>query len=129
MNAHTPRHLLKRLPALVLAAVAIAAIALMTAGGGGTPAGAQTKKIAVDPFIWQFTRDYPGANQNDAALPISRILIKTHDGTHWMSTFDDHPLAISGPQALKQAVDMYKAQGIETVAWFVPKGTDVEGQL
>jgi hypothetical protein len=57
------------------------------------------------------------------------VYIKTHDGTDWMSTYDGHPLAVGGPGAVRRLIDHYKAQGIEVVAWFVPKGGDIEGQL
>lgn len=94
------------------------------------PASAQSgPNKLVDVFIHQLDRDYPGANQNDAQLPIRNVYIKTHDGTDWMSTYDSNPLAITGPVALKNLMATYQSQGIGVAAWFVPKGTDVEGQV
>lgn len=110
---------------LVLALSAVGSLALLPSGNSS----GQQQTIAVDPYVWQFSEDYPGAEQNDAALPISRVLLKTHDGSDWMATYDDHVLAIDGPARLKQIVDMYDAQGVEVVAWFVPKGTNVQQQL
>lgn len=117
--------------ALPLALIAlVVSLAILPAGPiSAEEPQSQQATIAVDPFLWQIDEDYPGANPNDAALPITRMLVKTHDATQWMSTYDDNPLAVSGPAALKKLVDLYSAQNIETVAWFVPKGTDIETQL
>ncbi|MCH7890997.1 MAG: hypothetical protein IH921_05785 [Gemmatimonadetes bacterium] len=65
----------------------------------------------------------------DLALPISTIYIKTHDAADWMSIYDGHPAAVSGPAAIQNLIDIYGAQGIEVAAWFVPKGTDYDAQL
>jgi hypothetical protein len=46
-----------------------------------------------------------------------------------MSVYDEHPQAVSGPDAFRKAIDSYRAQGIDVVAWFVPKGWDIETQL
>jgi hypothetical protein len=94
------------------------------------PGGAaQAESLDVEAVIWQFGRDYPGAEANDLNLPIKTVYIKTHDGTDWMSTYDSHPKAVSGPDALRNLVRDYSYLGIDVVAWFVPYGTDVEGQL
>jgi len=94
--------------------------------GGAAEASASLKVEAV---IWQFNRDYPGAEPNDVNLPVKTVYIKTHDGTDWMSKYDPNPNAVSGPEALRKLITAYSYQGIDVVAWFVPQGTDVEGQL
>ena len=114
---------MKRISSLLLLAAALALVAVMQSRPA-TAAGVQ-----VDPVIWQFDRDYPGAEANDSVLPVHAVYLKTHDGTDWMSTFDTHPRAISGPDAVRSAIQTYGAQGIEVIAWFVPKGTDVEVQV
>ena len=95
---------------------------------GGT-AGADSTDIKIEAVIWQFNRDYPGAEPNDVNLPIKTVYIKTHDGTDWMSKYDPNPNAVSGPDALRNLISTYSFQGIDVAAWFVPYGTDIEGQL
>lgn len=100
------------------------ALALAVAGPANGAGG-----LRVEPFIWQLNKDYPGANPSDSSLPIRTVYLKTHDGTDWMAEYDDHPRAVSGPQSLRQLIDTYGFQNIRVVAWFVPKGRDVEKQL
>ncbi len=119
----------RRLGPLLLAAVCaiVAGGGIVSSASAGAEGGETT--IPVDPFVWHLDRDYPGAQEFDSDLPISRVLLKTHDTTDWMSTYDEHPLAVSGPEALALLIDLYEAQDIEVAAWFVPKGRDVETQL
>ena len=91
--------------------------------------GAQPVGINVEPVVWQFNQDYPGANARDSQLPVNTIYIKTHDGINWMSKWDTNPAAISGPDRLRQVVDYYRSHGIDVVAWFVPKGGEIEAQV
>lgn len=113
-----------RPPFILIALAAIVAAVAFQASG---PPAAEA--IDVDPVIWQLSNDYPETLPGDLALPISTIYIKTHDGADWMSTYDGHPAAVSGPAAIKKLIDIYGAQGIEVAAWFVPKGTDYGAQL
>lgn len=83
----------------------------------------------VEPIIWQLNRDYPEGSPADASLSISTVYIKTHDGSDWMSTYDQHPLAVSGPASIQDLINIYGAQGIQVAAWFVPKGTDYDRQV
>lgn len=85
--------------------------------------------VQVDPVIWQFDQDYPGANGSDLALPIRTVYVKTHDATDWMSTYDHNPHAVSGPDSVRSLIQVYGSQGIDVAAWFVPAGTDVDGQV
>jgi hypothetical protein len=84
--------------------------------------------LKIEPMVWQLDRDYDGLPP-DKVLPIDTVYIKTHDGTDWMSTYDDHPFAVSGPQSVHDLINMYSSIGIEVAAWFVPMGTDYETQL
>ena len=108
---------------LIALAILVAAVAFQANGSSAAEA------IDVDPVIWQLSNDYPATLPGDLALPISTIYIKTHDAADWMSTYDDHPAAVSGPAAIQNLIDIYGAQGIEVAAWFVPKGTDYDAQL
>ena len=107
---------------LLLAATLFTVISAGTARGAG-------EGLSIDPVVWEFSRDYPEFTPGDGALPINRVYLKTHDGTDWMSVYDEHPQAVNGPDALRRAIDTYRAQGIDVVAWFVPKGWDIETQL
>ncbi len=108
---------------LIALATLVAALGLLATG----PAAVEA--IEVDPVIWQLSNDYPETLPDDIALPISTVYIKTHDAADWMSTYDDHPAAVSGQGAIQDLIDIYGAQGIDVAAWFVPKGTDYDAQL
>ncbi len=112
-------------PPLIL--IALAALVAAVAFQANGPSAAEA--IEVDPVIWQLSNDYPETLPGDFELPISTIYIKTHDGADWMSTYDNHPAAVSGPAAIKNLIGIYGEQGIEVAAWFVPKGTDYNAQL
>ena len=87
------------------------------------------KAIEIETVVWQFGQDYPGAEADDTLLPVGTVHIKTHDGTDWMSTYDGATKAVTGPAALRRLIADYNAKGIEVVAWFVPKGANIEGQV
>jgi len=94
--------------------------------------GSETQAIGafkIEPFVWQLDRDYPEGGPSDDNLPIDTVYIKTHDGTDWMSTYDPHPAAVSGPNAVRNLIGVYNQQGIDVAAWFVPKGLDFDGQV
>jgi hypothetical protein len=110
-------------------AVFAIALVLLAVLAGGAPRPQAAASLKIEPLIWQFNRDYPGANGDDRQLPIHTVYIKTHDRTDWMSTYDDHPSAVSGPEQLRNLIQHYAFQGIDVVAWFNPAGLDVEGQL
>ncbi len=109
--------------------VLIAALGAMQMSFPEGTARADSTDIKIEAVVWQFNRDYPGAEPNDVNLPIKTVYIKTHDGTDWMSTYDPNPNAVSGPGALRNLITAYSFQGIDVAAWFVPYGTDIEGQL
>jgi len=119
----TVRHDPRPPPILIALAALVAAVAFQASG----PSAAEA--IDVDPVIWQLSNDYPETLPDDITLPISTIYIKTHDAADWMSTYDEHPAAVSGPEAIQNLIDVYGEQGIEVAAWFVPKGTDYDAQL
>ncbi len=85
--------------------------------------------MKVAPVIWQFGVDYPGAQGDDSKLPIRDVIIKAWDEVYWMSTFDKHAAAISGPAQIAKLVATYAAQGIGVYLWGVPKGRNVATQL
>ena len=85
--------------------------------------------LKIEPMVWQINRDYPDGTPIDSSLPIDTVYIKTHDGTDWMSTYDSHPWAVSGPAAIQNLINVYGEQGIQVAAWFVPTGSDYDTQL
>ncbi len=118
---------MRRFPPALLAIASIA-LAFLAIGSQATHS-ARAQSIQADAVIWDFDRDYPGAQPNDSLLPIHAVYVKTHDGTDWMSTWDTNPAAVSGPDSIRRLLDIYNPQGIDVAAWFVPYGTDVQGQL
>lgn len=76
-------------------------------------------------FIHQFDTAYANAavDGDDRALPMAAAWVKAHDGTSWQATWDSHPLAVSGPDALRHlAREVYAPQGIGCVPWGVVHG-------
>jgi len=113
-------------------AAALALLTMLAVGGQHfgvdfTPRPA--KAIEIETVVWQFAQDYPGVEGDDTLLPVGTVHIKTHDGTDWMSTYDGNSKAVTGPASLRRLIADYNAKGIEVVAWFVPKGVDVERQV
>ena len=87
--------------------------------------------MKIDAHIWQFGGgvDYPGAEGDDKKLPLRSVNVKAWDGDHWMSTYDSHGAAISGPAQIAKLVGIYKAQGIELLLWCNPVGRNVSRML
>ena len=113
-------------------AVVLALLTVLALGGerfGVDFTARRAQAIEIETVVWQFGQDYPGAEGDDTLLPVGTVHIKTHDGTDWMSTYDGNARAVTGPASLRQLIADYHAKGIEVVAWFVPKGQDVEQQV
>jgi len=67
--------------------------------------------------------------RGDATLPINTVYLKTPRRHRLDVCLRPASHAITGPEALKAAIDIYKAQGIKTIAWFVPKRSDIVTQV
>lgn len=67
--------------------------------------------MKADVWVWDIATDYPGAENNDAVLPISRVWVKTHERNRWFS-----------PAEIKHLSGIYGDQGIAFAAWCVPTG-------
>lgn len=77
--------------------------------------------MQIDLWVHQIDTGYPGlVGSDDSPLPVSAFLVKTHDGLYWQATWDSHPLAISGLDALRRLRDAYAPRA--TVPWSVPHG-------
>jgi len=113
-------------------AVAVVLLTMLAIGGqhfGMDLTPQPAKAIEIETVVWQFGQDYPGVEGDDTLLPVGTVHIKTHDGTDWMSTYDGSTKAVRGPASLRRLIADYNAKGIEVVAWFVPKGPDIETQI
>ena len=112
--------------------VSLVLLTLLAAGGqhfGVDLAPQPANAIEIETVVWQFGQDYPGVEGDDTLLPVGTVHVKTHDGTDWMSTYDGNSKAVTGPASLRRLIADYNAKGIEVVAWFVPKGVDIEDQV
>jgi hypothetical protein len=112
--------------------LAIFLLALLSVGGqqlGQSLTTTPARAVEFEAVIWQFGQDYPGADNDDTKLPVQTVYIKTHDATNWMSTYDRTGNAVDGPSSIRRLIADYNAQDIEVVAWFVPKGGDVDRQV
>ncbi|HUF53537.1 MAG TPA: hypothetical protein VMR52_07160 [Dehalococcoidia bacterium] len=112
-----------------LSVIAFGLVTMLTAFAVREGGPSDVEAIDVDPVIWTIGQDYPATLPGDIELPIRTVYIKTHDGSNWMSTYDDHPSAISGPAAIQNLINIYGDQGIKVAAWFNPTGTDYAAQL
>lgn len=102
---------------------------LALAFGSAGVESSRAHTIGVEPVLWTFGRDYPGANPNDIDLPVTSVYVKTHDGDDYMARWDSHPSAVGGPDEIRELIANYGAQGIDVYAWFVPVGLNIERQL
>jgi hypothetical protein len=124
---------------LLAIAAAVAAIVLAAASDGNQPIA-----LAVYPdafcagdlrhlsWVWQGGTDGPKEAIADK-LVASRmgVIVKSHDGTDWMSTYDHSPDAISGPAQVRRLADYYESRGVPFFTYAVVKGEDPvrEGQM
>jgi hypothetical protein len=92
-------------------------------------ASAPARAVEFEAVIWQFEEDYPGADGDDSKLPVQTVYVKTHDATDWMSTYDGDASAVTGSGSIRRLIEIYEEQGIEVIAWFVPKGGDIDRQV
>jgi hypothetical protein len=89
----------------------------------------QQEKNGVDPrhsvWLWQFGSDgQPGQVAANLAANHLAVLVKTHDGTDWMSKYDRSPDAVSGPAQVRRLADTFERAGVPFHAWCVIKGGD-----
>jgi len=117
---------------LTAAGVSAGAAALTLANTQCDPAlirKIQQSKTATPPrhlvWVWQFSAD-GRPDQIAAALASDRlgVVVKTHDGTEWMSTYDTAPAAISGPAQVQTVASSFERAGVPFHAWAVVKGVD-----
>jgi hypothetical protein len=76
-------------------------------------------------WVWQFSTDgEPTQIAANLAANHLGVMVKTHDGTDWMSTFDHHPAAVSGAAQVRTLATLFESRGVPFHAWCVVKGID-----
>ena len=89
----------------------------------------QQDKTATPPrhraWVWQFSADgRPEQIASNLSAHRCAIMMKTHDGVDWMSTYDHAAGAISGPAQVQAIASLFERNGVEFHAWSVIKGID-----
>ena len=110
------------------AAQAAALGAFAGAGLLSQPKPARAARKSVAPplvWVWKFSVDgrMESIRDNLAAHGLG-IILKTHDGTHWMSEYDDSQAAIAGPAQVARMARTFEDAGIPFHAWCVTQGND-----
>jgi len=76
-------------------------------------------------WVWQFRHDGDLAEIRDTlAAHNLGIMLKTHDGTEWMSKYDPNENAVSGPDQVLRLAAYFENAGVPFHAWCVAHGTD-----
>ncbi|MBI5288424.1 MAG: hypothetical protein HY873_05585 [Chloroflexi bacterium] len=87
----------------------------------------QGRLLAHSVWVWQFASD--GGLDTIAEQMQGKgvgVVLKTHDGLDWMSTYDHHPDAITGANRARNVGLYFEDRGIPYHAWCVVKGIDPE---
>lgn len=78
-------------------------------------------------WVWQFSRDGPPEQVTSVLAQHNLgIMLKTHDGTNWMSRYDASPYAVSGPDQVAALASYHETYGVPFHAWCVVKGLEPE---
>lgn len=76
-------------------------------------------------WVWEFTFDGPPWQiASDLAANGMGIVLKTHDGVDWMSTWDHTPDAVTGPGQVRTLANYFEDAGVPFHTWCVPTGVD-----
>jgi hypothetical protein len=76
-------------------------------------------------WIWQFSEDGDATQiASQLADKDLAVVVKTHDGVDWMSTYDHVPGAIDGPEEVGVVASFFENRAVPFHAWCVIKGSD-----
>jgi hypothetical protein len=76
-------------------------------------------------WVWQFSHDGPPEQIVSLLAQYNLgVLLKTHDGTEWMSTYDASPYAVWGPGQVSILANYFESYGVPFHAWCVVKGLE-----
>ena len=74
-------------------------------------------------WVWQFSEDGTKyAIRDHLAKYNLGVVMKTHDGTDWMSEFDPSVDAIDGPEKIHELAQFFESSGVPFHTWSVPNG-------
>jgi hypothetical protein len=80
-------------------------------------------------WVWRWSDDGdPGAIRDRLAQHQMAAMVKTNDGTSWMSRWDRSQGAMSGPAQVREIADYFEAAGVPFHAWGVTRGADPAGE-
>ncbi len=78
-------------------------------------------------WVWAFRHDGTPERIRDVLAEHGLgIVLKTHDGTDWMSEFDPGPGAIDGPGRVAELARFFEQAGVPFHAWTVLQGHEPE---
>ncbi len=123
---------LNRRQFIAAAGVSASAAALTLANTNCDPAlvrRLQQAKVIGPPvhraWVWQFSIDgSPATIASKLAAAGMAVMVKTHDGLEWMSTYDSSLSAVSGPGQVAALASLFESRGVPFHAWSVIKGID-----
>jgi len=76
-------------------------------------------------WVWQFSSDGPPEQIASVLAQYDLgILLKTHDGTDWMSRYDASLYAVHDPDQVAALASYYEMYGVPFHAWCVVKGLE-----
>jgi len=76
-------------------------------------------------WVWQWRHDGERSMVRDVLASFGLgVVVKTHDGTSWMSRYDNSPNAIGGPEAILETAAFFENAGVPFHAWSVVHGRD-----
>lgn len=83
-------------------------------------------------WVWQFRHDgHPLEVRDRLAAHGLGVVLKTHDGSEWMSRYDRTEFSVSGPQSVADWAQFFEEGGVPFHAWALVKGrrAEVEAQM
>lgn len=85
----------------------------------------RAKGLAHLAWVWQFSVDGPPERiASTLAQNNMGIILKTHNGTQWMSDYDSSLYAVSGPKQVAVLASYFEKYGIPFHTYCVVKGVD-----
>ncbi|MBI4301263.1 MAG: LysM peptidoglycan-binding domain-containing protein [Chloroflexi bacterium] len=111
--------------ATVLARGGILRPAWVRAFGQSEPSTPRQQGVRHLAWVWQFKSDGSPGHISEILSPHGLgIVVKTHDGTDWMATYDKSSQAVSGTKQVERLASYFEEAGVPFHAWCVIKGID-----
>ncbi len=104
---------------------ASAGVVVSSAHAFASPQSRQRPAFTRTAWAWQFGEDgEPGDIRETLSQNHMGLLLKTHEGTSWMSRWDDSPQSIGGPAKVREVSSFFEQEGVPFHAWCVVEGED-----